>query len=134
MIKRTNLLLDNPEKIIFKMMRGGNLLLESPDSRQTNFQFDQRGSRCSRHQRFNTHVRRRPFYVLFAFHVWRWSSLFHIGNTDIFRAIIVCYKCHFFFFQSNTSIQCTSSSQPSRLEKAIIFKHFLSNMKIIIRK
>ena len=127
MIKRTNLLLDNPEKIIFKMMRGGNLLLESPDSRQTNFQFDQRGSRCLRHQRFNTHVRRRPFYVLFAFHVWRWSSLFHIGNTDIFRAIIVCYNSVIFFsfnliLQSNVHLQASHLAWRRQLFLSIFYQ------------
>ena len=31
-----------PDKLIFNMIKGGNLLLETPDSRQTNFQYDLR--------------------------------------------------------------------------------------------
>ena len=75
-------------KLTLKMIGGGNLLWETPDSMQTNFQYNQRGSRCLWHHWFNTLVRRRPFSMLFAFRVWRQTSLFCIGNTEIFRAII----------------------------------------------
>ena len=127
MIRGGNLLLETPDtdKLIFKMIRGVNLLSETPESRQTNFQYDQRGSRCWWHQWFNTLVRRRPLYVLFAFHAWHESSLFHIGNTDIFRTIIAYCKCHFF---PNPTLE-PFIFKSSCLGKAIIFRHFLSHVK-----
>ena len=36
--------LDAPAKLIFKMIRVDNLLLETPDSRRTNFQYNQRAA------------------------------------------------------------------------------------------
>ena len=62
--------LQNPNKLIFKMISGGNLLLETPDSRQTNFQYDQRVRKCWwHHDLIHWSEKGRLFYVLFAFHV-----------------------------------------------------------------
>ena len=121
MIRGGNLLLEIPDfRLIFKMIRRGNILLETPDSRQTNFQYDQRESKCWWHQWFNTLVRKRPFYVLFVFDVCDTilcvtrecvtSILFHIGNTDIFRAIIAYCNSVIFFL-----IQCLNHSCSSHL-------------------
>ena len=55
--------LQSPNKLIFKMISGGNLLLETPDSRQTNFQYDQRVRKCWWHQWFNTLVRKRETFL-----------------------------------------------------------------------
>ena len=132
MIRGGNLLLETPDadKLIFKIIRGGNLLLETPHPKQTNFEYDQRGSRCWWYPWFSTLVRRRPFYVLFAFHVWRYRSLFHIGNTDICIAIIAYCNSVIFFL-----IQCLNSMfEPSShlaWKRQLFLWHFLSNVKSV---
>ena len=106
MIREVNWLLEVPDarKSNFKMIRKSNLLLETPHPRKTNFQYDQRGSRCWWYQWFSTLVRGRPCYVLFTFHVWHYSSLFHIAKTDICIAIIASWNSAIFFL-----IQCLNS-------------------------
>ena len=118
--------LQTPDKLIFNMIRVGNLLLETQDSRQTNFQYDQRGSRCRWHQRFNTMVRRRLFYALFTFHAWYWNRFLHSANTDIFRVIIAYCNSVIFFL-----VSCLNRSSSSHLawKRQFWGGHSLSDVK-----
>ena len=118
--------LQTPEKLIFKMIRGGNLLLETRQSQETNFQYDQKRSRCWWHWWFNALVRRRPFYVFFCL---RFVTLkqplpywqhWHLSSNNC-----ILQQHHLF----SNSILEPFIFKVSHLKRAIIFRYFLSNVK-----
>ena len=83
--------LQTTDKLIFNMTRGGNLPLETPGFRQTNFQHDQRGSKCWWHQWFKGPMKScfaHYFFVviiLFTTDLW-WSSF----STISFGKLVFC--------------------------------------------